>query len=243
MEQPIVDGQASKIEVLIVEDDLRIAEINRRFLEQIPGFRVCGIASTEAQAKLQLELLEPHLVLLDIYLPPASGLDLLLYIRQHHRGTDTIMITAAREIDAVQEAIRSGAFDYLMKPLVFDRLKETMLRFAAFRRELSRLSDATSIGQHDIDRLLNRTADPLGSSEAGASLPKGIDKLTLDKVTQTIASMNDGLSAEKVAKLIGISRSTSRRYLEYLVGLGIIEADLSYGVGRPERVYRSRPQT
>jgi response regulator of citrate/malate metabolism len=228
------------IEVLIVEDDLRIAEINRTFLEKIPGFRACGIASDESQAKILLEILEPQLVLLDIYLHSASGLDLLRFIRQHHRSIDVVMITAAREIGPIQEAIRCGAFDYLMKPVVFDRLKETMGRYADFRRELSRLGGAESIGQHDVDRLLSRAGDHAGSAESGGSLPKGIDKLTLDKVTQAIAVDKEGMSAEKVAKLIGFSRSTSRRYLEYLVGLGTIEADLSYGVGRPERVYRSR---
>ncbi|MGK9252147.1 response regulator [Paenibacillus humicus] len=227
------------IEVLIIEDDLRIAEINRRFLEQIPGFRVCGIAADEAQAKVQLEILEPQLVLLDIYLPPASGLDLLRHIRQLHRSTDVVMITAAREIGPVQEAIRCGAFDYLMKPVVFDRLKETMERYAHYHRELSRLHEADSIGQHDVDRLLTRAGELPGPADL-SPLPKGIDKLTLDKVSQAIAGDKNGMSAEKVAKLIGFSRSTSRRYLEYLVGLGTIDADLTYGVGRPERVYRCR---
>lgn len=233
----------SMIEVLIVEDDTKIAEINRRFVEQVPGFKVVGIATDEMQAKSQLEILEPQLVLLDIYLPQANGLDLLLFIRQHYRSTDVIMITAAREIEPIREAIRSGAFDYLMKPLIFDRLKETLLHYAAFQRELSRLDTAGSIGQSDVDRLLAGPvkAEPLPVNTADVFLPKGIDKLTLEKVVQTISTVNDGLTAHQVAKRIGISRSTSRRYLEHLVGFGIVYADLSYGVvGRPERVYRSK---
>lgn len=232
--------QSGGIEVLIVEDDTKIAEINRRFIEQVPGFKVVGIATDELQAKAQLEVMEPHLVFLDIYLPHANGLELLLFIRQHYRSTDVIMITAAREIESIREAIRSGAFDYLMKPLVFDRLKETLLRYASFQRELTRLDTAGSIGQSDVDRLLAGTAksDPVPD---GAFLPKGIDKLTLEKVVHTISTVNDGLTAHQVAKMIGISRSTSRRYLEHLVGFGIVHADLSYGVvGRPERVYRSK---
>ncbi|OZB94499.1 two-component system response regulator [Paenibacillus sp. XY044] len=233
-------GQNAVLEVLIVEDDTKIAEINRRFIEQVPGFKVVGIATDEIQAKSQLEILEPHLVLLDIYLPHANGLDLLLFIRQHYRSTDVIMITAAREIEPIREAIRSGAFDYLMKPLIFDRLKETLLHYAAFQRELSRLDTAGSIGQSDVDRLLASPvkAEPLSEN---TFLPKGIDKLTLEKVVHTISTVNEGLTAHQVAKLIGISRSTSRRYLEHLVGFGIVFADVSYGlVGRPERVYRSK---
>jgi response regulator of citrate/malate metabolism len=51
-------------------------------------------------------------------------------------------------------------------------------------------------------------------------------------------SSQAGISAEKVGELVGVSRTTARRYLEYLVSGGIVKADLSYGtVGRPERIY------
>ncbi|GIP26161.1 two-component system response regulator [Paenibacillus sp. J23TS9] len=232
--------QNGTIDVLIVEDDVKIAEINRRFIEQVPGFKVVGIATDEMQAKTQLEVLEPGLVLLDIYLPRVSGLELLLYIRQKYRSTDVIMITAAREIEPVGEAIRSGAFDYLMKPLVFDRLKETLQRYALFHQELLRLGRAGSIGQNDVDRLLSGAAKSEAVPDSG-SLPKGIDRLTLEKVIHTISHVGEAHTAHQIARMIGISRSTSRRYLEHLVGVGIVHADLSYGlVGRPERVYRSK---
>ncbi|UUZ93689.1 response regulator [Paenibacillus sp. P25] len=100
--------QKQVIEVLIVEDDVKIAEINRRFVEKIPGFQVIGIATDEVQAKERLEILKPDLVLLDIYFPNSSGLEMLQYIRDHHRDTDVIMITAAKEVDAVREAVRAG---------------------------------------------------------------------------------------------------------------------------------------
>ncbi|MCS7462674.1 response regulator [Paenibacillus doosanensis] len=226
------------VEVLVIEDDLRIAEINRRFIEKVEGFTVVGIAPDEAQAKEQLDILRPSLVLLDIYLPGTSGLDLLQYIRQHFRDTDVVMITAAKEVDAIREAVRGGAFDYIMKPLIFGRLQETLLRYREFHRELNRLNETGSISQSDVDRLLSGSMKKEAGSDAGF-LPKGIDKLTLVKVTQTISQAPDGLTAEQIAKMIGVSRSTGRRYLEHLVHLGDVYADLSYGVvGRPERVYR-----
>ena len=57
-----------EIEVLIVEDDIRIADIHRRFTEKIEGFKVIGTATTGEQAKEWLELVKPQLVLLDVYL-------------------------------------------------------------------------------------------------------------------------------------------------------------------------------
>ncbi|WP_238403126.1 response regulator [Paenibacillus mesophilus] len=226
------------VEVLIVEDDVKIAEINRRFIEKVDGFKVVGIATDDIQAKEQLEIMKPDLVLLDIYLPNVSGLDILQYIRQHYRETDVIMITAAKEVETIREVVRGGAFDYIMKPLVFNRLQETLHRYLDFRRELSRLNVSGNISQSDVDRLLLGAAKK--ETGSGASfLPKGIDKLTLLKVVQALSSVPDGLTADQIAKIIGASRSTGRRYLEYLVSLGDIYADLSYGVvGRPERVYR-----
>ncbi|OPH60721.1 two-component system response regulator [Paenibacillus ferrarius] len=233
-----MENRNPSVEVLIVEDDVKIAEINRRFVEKVDGFRVVGIATDALQAKEQLEILTPHLVLLDVYLPGASGLEMLSFIRQHYRETDVIMITAAKEIDAIREAIRSGAFDYIMKPLVFNRLQETLLRYLNFHRELLRMKESGMINQSDVDRLwLGAPKKDSGSDTS--FLPKGIDKLTLVKIVHAISAAENGLTADQIAKEIGVSRSTGRRYLEHLVSSGDLYADLSYGVvGRPERVYR-----
>jgi two-component system CitB family response regulator len=92
----------------------------------------------------------------------------------------------------------------------------------------------STVDQHKIDELLR-----LGEGDKHRSIPKGIDQLTLDKVTALIIRTITPLTAEQVSSELGISRSTSRRYLEFLVSSGKVSADLSYGsVGRPERVYR-----
>ncbi|MDD9269421.1 response regulator [Paenibacillus sp. GCM10023248] len=236
----IPDRQQPAIEVLIIEDDVKIAEINRRFIEKVEGFRVVGIATDDVQAKEQLDILRPDLVLLDVYFPGASGLDMLSYIRQHYRDSDVIMITAAKEVETIKEAVRGGAFDYIMKPLIFNRLQETLLRYLDFHRELNRLNSSSTINQGDVDRLLAGSGKKEPRSEA-SFLPKGIDKLTLVKIVQAISTAADGMTAEQIAKEIGVSRSTGRRYLEHLVSSGEVFADLSYGlVGRPERVYRKK---
>ncbi|KRE82491.1 two-component system response regulator [Paenibacillus sp. Soil766] len=236
----MMEHQLPNIEVLIIEDDVKIAEINRRFIEKVDGFHVVGIATDAAQAKEQLDILRPNLVMLDVYIPGSNGLDMLSYIRQHFRDTDVIMITAAKEVEPIREAVRSGAFDYIMKPLIFNRLQETLLRYLDFHRELNRLNVTGSINQSDVDRLISVTGKKDPRLEV-SYLPKGIDKLTLVKIVQAISAAANGLSADQIAKEIGVSRSTGRRYLEHLVSSGEVFADLTYGVvGRPERVYRKR---
>jgi two-component system CitB family response regulator len=70
-------------------------------------------------------------------------------------------------------------------------------------------------------------------------VPKGIDPITLEKVKQSLCDDPGGKTAEEMGQAIGASRSTARRYLEYLVSIGVATADVRYGtIGRPERRYQ-----
>jgi response regulator of citrate/malate metabolism len=68
------------IQVLIVEDDIRVANVHADFVRRVPGFAVAGIAHTATDARARLDELKPDLVLLDNYLPGESGLLLLNYL-------------------------------------------------------------------------------------------------------------------------------------------------------------------
>lgn len=226
-----------KVEVLIVEDDLRIVDINRRFVSKIEGFEVIATATNGAEAKELLSVTQPHLVLLDVYLPDMLGIELVWHIRQHHRHADIIMITAAKEMEMVQEALRGGVFDYIVKPLVFERFRE---RLESYREHLWQTKETGEVDQEVIDRIMTRSRN---NKTREAVMPKGIDLLTLEKVIQAIQRTGEkGVSAEEIGKEIGTSRTTARRYLEYLVVEKKARADLIYGtVGRPERKYRFLP--
>jgi two-component system, CitB family, response regulator len=227
------------IEVLIVEDDLRIAEIQKRFIEQIEGFQAVGIAACYVEAKTLIEILQPDLLLLDVYFPDMNGLELLRELKLQSKQTDVIMITATKEIEKVQEAISIGVFDYIIKPLVFERFKQSLLRYQDYHEKLFQLGKGNHVvTQQQVDKLLRKEMNELNNEKS--YLPKGIDPLTLEKVMEVIGKGEAGLTAESVAKEIGVSRTTARRYLEHLVSIEKIEADLTYGtVGRPERVYMS----
>jgi two-component system CitB family response regulator len=226
----------SAIRVLIVEDDLRIAEVNRRFVEKVEGYEVVGIATNAQEARDQLELLQPDLVLLDIYFPDMDGLDFLSVIKEQFPACDCIMLTAAKEVDTVVEAIRYGVFDFITKPLIFARLQQTLQSYQEFRQKVREWKqDREQISQAQIDELISRTSS---KKPAEGRAVKGIDQITLDKISGYLMQTQEA-TTELVSKETGISRSTARRYLEYLVAIGEAVADLSYGVvGRPERVYR-----
>jgi two-component system CitB family response regulator len=220
------------IEVLIVEDDVRIAEIHQRFTEKIDGFKVIGTATTGEQAKDWLETIQPKLVLLDVYLPDMLGIELVKWIRQNFDDIDIIMITAASEVDIIRHAMRGGVVDYIVKPLTFDRFKNSLENH---RLRLSKLEVNTTLTSEQIESLWHGSTLPSQEEEA----PKGIDRLTLEKLLVCMKEIGgEGITAEELSKQSGVSRSTARRYLEYLIVQRLIYAQLIYGqVGRPERRY------
>ncbi|MFG0211499.1 response regulator [Brevibacillus porteri] len=217
---------------------MRIIDINKRFVSKIEGFEVIATATNGTDAKELLSCTRPQLVLLDVYLPDMLGTELVWFIRQHYREVDVIMITAAKEMEMVQEALRGGVFDYIVKPLVFERFRE---RLESYREHVIRTREAVEVDQEVIDQMLTRRL--FAPKNRDALAPKGIDLLTLEKVIEAIRQTGDkGVSAEEIGREIGTSRTTARRYLEYLVLEKKARAELIYGtVGRPERKYRYLP--
>ena len=147
---------------------------------------------------------------------------------------DIILITAAKEAAALRDAKRGGAFDYIIKPLVLSRFEDSLRKFRQYRQQLD---EQQILEQQDVDQLLHASGKE--SLRLEEPVPKGIDPLTLQKIRQVFeGSDQQGLNAEEVGLRIGASRSTARRYLEYLVSRGFLRADVVYGtVGRPERKY------
>jgi response regulator of citrate/malate metabolism len=219
------------IRTLVVDDDPMAASIHRSYVERVPGFEVAGEAHTGADAIAQVRSLQPDLVLLDIYLPDMSGLDVLRQLREDGSHVDVVAITAAKDAETLRTAIHGGVLHYLVKPFFFDTLRERLESYAAHRRRLDRLSEPE---QADIDHVF-----ALLRSHGRHSLPKGISAPTLARVVDAVRDAPRDTTAVDVAERAGISRGTARRYLEYLAATGAVELSLRYGVtGRPEHLYR-----
>jgi len=221
------------IRTVIVDDDFRVAALHRAYVERVPGFSVVGEARTGADALELVDRMRPDLVLLDIYLPDMSGLDVLRTLREEGRPLlDVIAITAARDVETLRTAMRGGVVHYLVKPFRFAAFEEKLRSLAAARTRLARVREAD---QAEVDRIfgLLRSAGP------GEQLPKGLSDTTLEVVVSALLASGSGLTAQGVAETAGLSRVTARRYLDHLCALGRAEITLRYGsVGRPEHRYR-----
>jgi response regulator of citrate/malate metabolism len=216
-------------DVLVVDDDFMVAEIHRRFVERVEGFRTVGVARTGTEALSAARELQPHLILLDVYLPDMTGLEVLRRLRSEGDRVGVIMITAARELDTVSGALDGGAADYLIKPFEFTQLKAKLEAFAA---RADALESAAGADQSLIDTLFGQPG-----SAAEEALPKGLGVETGRLVLDAVRDAGE-VSATECADLVGISRVSARRYLEHYLSTGAVELRLQYGVGRPERRYR-----
>jgi DNA-binding NtrC family response regulator len=131
--------------VLVVEDELTLARQLERSLRGA-GHEVrlvdCGADLPRALAEAS-----PDLVLLDLRLPDASGLDLLKDIRSADAGLPVVMMTAYSSVEDAVEAMRSGATDYLSKPLDLEKLRRVVEQLLAREREARELAYHRARGQ------------------------------------------------------------------------------------------------
>lgn len=125
--------------VLVVEDSRTQLELYRQALP-VRGFELATAGSAEA-ARAELKARVPELVLLDIFLPDGSGLDVLDELRRDPRtaATPVILISGASDTGDVVAGLERGANDYITKPVVLPILfarMDALLRTSALLREL-----------------------------------------------------------------------------------------------------------
>lgn len=201
--------------VLIVDDDPTVVAGLTALLE-MEGWKVCGV-ETAKTAYPQLEGFSPDVVLLDISLPDASGIDVLDQIKSHFESTPVIMISGAGDVRTVVESMQKGAETFLQKPFDHNSLMlalgqvERMIaanrEIAALRRSSSRDTTQQFLGVSDaareIDQLIEKVApapSPIllqGESGSGKGL---VARLLHERSPRARAPMVDlncaGLSRE-----------------------------------------------
>ena len=222
------------LRVVIVEDDIGVALINREFVSSHQGFTVVGVAHSGGEALELIGRLKPDVVLLDFYLPDFSGLEVLSRLSPELVSSmEVIAVTAARDVDSVRLARARGVRHYLVKPFMasalFERLEEVAQQIDTVRRS----SRGRLLDQRSVDALIASTA------ERYAPPPKGLSEVTLQRVHLALQAAGTDVSAAELAELVGMSRVGVRRYLEHLVDIGRATLTPRYGGGRPENRYRA----
>lgn len=118
--------------LLVVDDEEDIREIYRRALER-EGFEV-ALAEQASTAVEKLATSDFEIVIADIRMPGMDGIQLLELVRKEHQGTDVIIATGYPAAETAIQALRLGAFDYIIKPFTIEELLHTVHRCLEHRR-------------------------------------------------------------------------------------------------------------
>lgn len=226
------------ISVLIVEDDPLIAEAHRTYLERVAGFSATAVVHTARDAMhaaTQASATDTpiDLVLLDLGLPDTSGINLASALAGLRPAPDIIAITSERDLEMVRAAVAHGALAYLLKPFTFAAFRDRLERYRRYRTALPAGVDAAS--QAEVDRALAELRSVADKSVA----PKGAAPQTNDDIARAVRDQAAGMTADEVAKRVGVSRVTAWRYLERLADEGTVTRRTDYGkAGRPKTRYQ-----
>jgi putative nucleotidyltransferase with HDIG domain len=162
--------------ILVVDDEEAIREVVSTMLES-KGYQ-CTAVSNGRAAQDQVKRVTPDLVLSDMIMPEMDGIKLLDWLRQYDPEVPVIMVTAIHDISTALEAIRRGAYDYILKPFEKDQLflgvgralqhRRLVMENRTYQRNLEQLVEertAQLTAKHaELEQSYDDTLEALGSA-------------------------------------------------------------------------------
>jgi DNA-binding NtrC family response regulator len=181
--------------LLVIDDETSILHAFQRAFRGEPDLQIL----TASSAGEGLELFKqqrPHVVVLDIYLPDLSGMETYQQIRACDARTLVIFITGHGTTDLAIEATKAGAFDYLLKPLELEKLRDVVQRAL----QISRLSHTPAV-LSEIEEVPDQADALIGRCPAMQDVYKAIGRVASQDVTVLLLG-ESGTGKELVARAI-----------------------------------------
>jgi DNA-binding NtrC family response regulator len=150
-------AKQDKIKILILDDEKQFTEeLSSFFLDsEFEPFE----ANTVEDGKIILSKFEIDLLILDVRLPGANGLDILKEVKMKHPNMEVIIVSAHGDMDTVIKAMRLGAFDYLRKPFRFIDIQIAMERtqkYLQMQRKVKQLEEKNSLISIALEEKIER---------------------------------------------------------------------------------------
>jgi DNA-binding NtrC family response regulator len=123
---------ANLLNLVIVDDERAVRDVCREVAQSV-GFNTMVAESAEDAYRL-MESQAIDVVLLDLKLPGAGGLEALHKIKQRRPDADVVVVTGYATVQSAVQAMKNGAYDYVTKPFTMDELKLLLERVAAHLR-------------------------------------------------------------------------------------------------------------
>ncbi|HEY7714294.1 MAG TPA: sigma-54 dependent transcriptional regulator [Candidatus Binatia bacterium] len=181
--------------ILIAEDHDVARKSIQQYLQQ-EGYRVQDVADGNAAIEAINES-DFDLVITDLKMPEASGLDVLKHVREVSPNTLVIVTTAFGSVESAVEALRLGAQDYLIKPIIF----EDLLSKVRHVMEYKRLAWEIQMLRRELSNLTPTFTDLVGRSQAMRNIVDLINKVASSDSTVLVTG-ESGCGKEVVARAI-----------------------------------------
>jgi two-component system, NtrC family, response regulator AtoC len=190
--------------VLVVDDEKLVRWSIRQKLDAA-GYHVLEADACASAMRLFQENL-PDLVTLDVRLPDGSGLKLLLELKKTSPNVPIIMITAYGAVEDAVKALKIGAYDYLEKPINFDRLIHAVhnaLETSTLREQVDR-SKKEQRDTYSLDSIV-------GVSDLLLSVKQLVRKVAVSEATTLLVQGESGTGKDLVAKALHYESNRSRQ--------------------------------
>ena len=224
------------LKVLIAEADPLLQKLYSDLIAEEHSYSVVKCVSTGPKLFEAIRLFQADLVLLDLYLRDFSAIEGLDELRKEFPRTDYIIASSGEDPELVRNALCQGVFEFLIKPFSFERLKLALRNYQVYHHSLTGRTRPWQ--QEDFDTLVSMKArDPSWANNR--AIPKGLQLKCLNDIERFLRENPDTFSAQEIGDKLGLSRSTARRYLEFLMMSERLVVEYAYRkVGRPEKRYR-----
>lgn len=189
--------------ILLVDDYILFRKGLRALLDAQPDFEVAGEAENGQEALAQAQKLMPDLILMDIAMPVCDGLEATRRILAQMPYVKIVILTVAEDDLSLFEAIKSGAYGYLLKKLEPDELFE-MLR-------------GVSRGEAPISRYMASKIMREFSQLAQESEPKSETQQLTDREREVLQLVAQGLSNKAIADKLVVAENTVKNHLKNIL--------------------------
>ncbi len=219
---------------VIADSSLELQSQYAVALSRTQNLRLKETVTTGGELEDCLKRANAHLVLLDIFLNGWGGLSSLRQARIRYPRIDWLVLSSGDDPDVVRGCICLGVFDYLIKPFSTERLERALSAYYQYYQGLTQRTNPWR--QKELDLITGLKGRFFSGLD---EYPKGIQVKLLERLRTCMEERDKAMSASTAGSYVGISRSTARRYLEYLVERrqATVEYDIS-SVGRPVKLYR-----
>lgn len=188
------------IRVLIVDDHTLFRSGIRLLLQRQAGFEVVGEAGDGLEGVKLAKRLQPDVVLQDLHMPGASGLEIIPLLREEAPQSQVIMLTVSEDAEDLMEALRIGACGYLLKNIDTDFLLDSIRRAASGESVMSA-------------QMAGKLADAIRTPNKSRASVADTNKLS-PREREIIVMLARGASNKEIARELDLAESTVKIHVQ-----------------------------